>query len=38
MNTIKADLASLRKGGTGTGNSGSSNNSGSAADGFGTSY
>ncbi|MFF1336304.1 S1C family serine protease [Streptomyces sp. NPDC058290] len=38
VNTIKADLASLRKGGTGTGNSGSSNNGGSAADGFGTSY
>ncbi|MEV0413832.1 trypsin-like peptidase domain-containing protein [Streptomyces sp. NPDC050448] len=37
VNTIKADLASLRKGGTGTGNGGSSGSSG-AADGFGTSY
>ncbi|MEV6729898.1 trypsin-like peptidase domain-containing protein [Streptomyces sp. NPDC051364] len=35
VNTIKADLASLRKGGTGhAGN----DNSGAAADGFGTSY
>ncbi|MFE6846973.1 S1C family serine protease [Streptomyces sp. NPDC057686] len=36
VNTIKADLASLRKGGTGTGDNGGS--SSGVADGFGTSY
>lgn len=37
VNTIKADLSSLRNGGAGNGNSGNSD-SGSSANGFGTSY
>ncbi|MFD9353674.1 S1C family serine protease [Streptomyces sp. NPDC060031] len=40
VNTIKADLPSLRKGGaaTGSGSSNSGNGGGTAADGFGTSF